>query len=1532
MQIRRGLAIVWMIAIALLAVISASVLGEETRVNDRFFIKFASIPPFDTDTGDVLEHDSLDSDVYDLLNDYNCDSLKKWYSVLQNCNMAQWYTAFHSGRPELGNLEDTMLALGAIETVDYYDTGCVCEETSWPPDDPDYKDNQEFLFRFLNLDSAHMIETGDTSIIIAIYAGDPYQWSHEDLKPNLWVHPGEDLNSNGTLEPWWDTLDSNGVYGDFDGLDNDSDGFIDNLIGGYYSLDDIKEAETVGHFHETPSAGVAAAVDNFKGGRGACPDCRLAGWSRHQDADSVPEMLIREGVRILNKSRVCRERSEDKLFNDFLEELADSNGTYCKSGGNYVGLACCSGAPTCVAGFGFADTVPDSNSLLVASYSTGHDVAFALPASDVYWTTRMQSGYGGFGGSSAASPMMAGIYGLMMSYDLHNDTIDWTIDSITNRLAASCTPIEPLLVNAPPEVIGGFGYGYPNVYQAMTVRGTYNAYRLSHQRLTLLDTLEAVKRPYWAGDSLTLVFGWKCDVKDLDSVRVTLISPDLTLDFIDATTLFEDVARSSVYEDTLSFVVPLSAEANEPYQLMLVMSGSDGYVDTISVPGIVLCPRPEYSVTDLTTSPTQIPPPFYAYPTAANVDADASLEVLFYKTDSLYCLDLGTGVAETGFPKYCDIVPSQTNGIVSPALGDLDGDGAMDILYSPSEYSITVVDGDGSALTGWSTKTFSARHLCSPVISDLDMDGSLDVILVTGDSLHCFDNQGNAVSGFPKATAGYAPKTSPSVGDLDGDGFPELAFVSDGGLEIFDALCDTSRYINTDFSGNRNTKMGDINIDGRLELLVPDVFPDSTLGHLVVVAYDADSGFTTKDTLLYGSPTRPFLPRNNDTCGFDGYSLADVTGNGFPNATAINNLEVEYASYADCWMYFDSAGGQQTLLDNQEFLKSFNHFQQNDLTEHSMSHVTYCNLDGDSDMDMLYSCVGGHYLYGHNIDGDPLFGNSLRVVFDFRSQQAPFMSGGQYLHTPVMGTAVVPDGNKTWIITSDECRWTVGTDMHRSASVRCLQLDYANPKQEWPLYRHDTYMTGCYRQPWMGVIDTNITWRDTVYLYGDLTISGGDTLTVKAGTVVLSHDDDFGRAGGDTTKVELTVQGHLSIEGTSSNHIVFSSLDGTAGDWYGIVVDSGSISMNYVDIKYAYAGVYDKGSSTDTILNCVISNSDVYGIRTENSDLLIKNTTVKDMTTGYGIYVDSCQPSLVDDSVIACEEGIYLKRSKMTLEDCVIVGPGATGVHVWATSDSAAHLTDLEITGSFTRHIYLDATSAEINNCVIASPTDSTRSDYGILASLTYDVKLRETAIHNYDAAGIYAGFCIFQGESDEWNLGDYDTTQGTHGNNSIHTDDEPSYAVDGPTSGPNLLAHGNYWVTCPHEDTTLYRLAGTYIVSDSACLETDPHAPAGKAQVTGELANLPMRFELYPNYPNPFNPSTTIRFDLPKTTDVHLVVYNLLGQKVITLKDGVMPAGWHSVVWNGRSGGGKPVASGVYFYRIETDFDVSSKKMMLIK
>lgn len=93
-----------------------------------------------------------------------------------------------------------------------------------------------------------------------------------------------------------------------------------------------------------------------------------------------------------------------------------------------------------------------------------------------------------------------------------------------------------------------------------------------------------------------------------------------------------------------------------------------------------------------------------------------------------------------------------------------------------------------------------------------------------------------------------------------------------------------------------------------------------------------------------------------------------------------------------------------------------------------------------------------------------------------------------------------------------------------------------------------------------------------------------------------------------------------------------------------------------------------------------------------------------------------------------------------------------------------------------------------------------------------------------------------------------------------------------------------------------------------------------------------PTAFSLMPNYPNPVKGMTTIKFSLPKETEVCLKIFNIMGQQVKTFRQGKQPTGYHQIHWNCRDERGKKVSAGVYIYHLEAGEFRDTKKMVVIK
>lgn len=175
--------------------------------------------------------------------------------------------------------------------------------------------------------------------------------------------------------------------------------------------------------------------------------------------------------------------------------------------------------------------------------------------------------------------------------------------------------------------------------------------------------------------------------------------------------------------------------------------------------------------------------------------------------------------------------------------------------------------------------------------------------------------------------------------------------------------------------------------------------------------------------------------------------------------------------------------------------------------------------------------------------------------------------------------------------------------------------------------------------------------------------------------------------------------------------------------------------------------------------------------------------------------------------------------------------------------------------------------------------------------------------------------------------------------------DFELIFYVDGEWMGTAELSEDNaLWNISPN-----YAYIGKGGYSDDPVLRGDIHdvrvfnralndgeifylyedTPTSKVENSDALPN---DFVLGQNYPNPFNPATTIDYSLPYAANATLSIYNMLGQKVATLADGLHQAGAFQVTWNGLDDSGRQMNSGFYIYKLESESRVETRKMLLLQ
>ncbi len=141
--------------------------------------------------------------------------------------------------------------------------------------------------------------------------------------------------------------------------------------------------------------------------------------------------------------------------------------------------------------------------------------------------------------------------------------------------------------------------------------------------------------------------------------------------------------------------------------------------------------------------------------------------------------------------------------------------------------------------------------------------------------------------------------------------------------------------------------------------------------------------------------------------------------------------------------------------------------------------------------------------------------------------------------------------------------------------------------------------------------------------------------------------------------------------------------------------------------------------------------------------------------------------------------------------------------------------------------------------------------------------------------------------------------------------------------SGSPAIDAGVDILLVTHDFAGAPRPAGSY---DAGAFEY------GSATGINELDEGIKGFQLHPNYPNPFNPETTITFETARAGWVRVQIFDLLGRRVRTLLQQLLPAGAHAVQWDGRDDHNTPVGSGTYLYQLVTDGFVSARRMQLVR
>jgi hypothetical protein len=325
----------------------------------------------------------------------------------------------------------------------------------------------------------------------------------------------------------------------------------------------------------------------------------------------------------------------------------------------------------------------------------------------------------------------------------------------------------------------------------------------------------------------------------------------------------------------------------------------------------------------------------------------------------------------------------------------------------------------------------------------------------------------------------------------------------------------------------------------------------------------------------------------------------------------------------------------------------------------------------------------------------------------------------------------------------------------------------------------------------------------------------------------------------------------------------------------------------------------------------------------DDNNFFIKNMTIQNGNTnsGGGVYFHNSNPSLenviISVNTANCGGGIYCWNSSPTLTNVTISGNNADfrggGIYSYNSFPSLINVTISENNATNCGggiHSY-NGSSLTLLNCILWNDSPQEVNFHSAYSPNTITISYSD--IKNGEA-GIVTN-----------NNGIVNWLEGNIDEDPLFTD---------PQNGDFHLT----WANFPLPDSTM-----------SPCIDTGnpnfPFDPDGtiadmgafyfdqNQQEVKDLSILKPITILHQNYPNPFNPTTTISFSVTQTSSfVTLEIYNIKGQKVKTLVNKVLPAGEHSVVWDGKNTNNKTVASGIYFYNLKVGHYKKARKMLLIK
>jgi hypothetical protein len=1342
------------------------------------------------------------------------------------------------------------------------------------PNDPLYENVGENLNQWslpqISAPEGWDIDTGSSDVTIAI-VDSGVDWNHEDLLTKLKVNLGEDGDNDGTVIEYlngeW-VLDPD----DLDGVDDDNNGFIDDLIGYDFisanlippsnersnpnpspnGLDDngnglVDEGVT----HGTLVAGIAAAsTNNIIGISGVDWIAKVLPIQVCDDEGNCPInsivngilFAVQSGADVINLSLGVREtlvdgepNLDEETFWSRLMEAAYNHGTLvvAAAGNDFADFddpdirrqwpLCADGGNNRVVGVG-ATSFDDFKS----SYSNMSSEYIDISApGDYIISTKYYDGSPLFSeyytdendiinmfGTSLSTPMVSGTLSLLKSLNPAITSLDFFINKLKHA-ADIIAYIEPAYYEK-------MGYGRLNIEKTLgSPKPNIGLYSVS-----IDDGTPEAGETYPNGNGNGVP-------EDGENVNLSFEIGNNWLELRDIETSI------SAHGDNSQYILSIINPPTGPTAQFHFLNTSEGNInESIFNYGVELetyIPLEENRVE------------FYLHVSGV-YDTDSE-----FSDDLLFSIPVNAKVTtQAGWPQLAGTVNSHAVKLAYFQDPFLYGFDSQKVVYGGGGGTI-VFNGNGSTYGTWGSggEQSDAVYAC-PAVGDIDGDGDVEVININPNGVYVFDSDGTFIPKSPSNPVHlddcqFDENAYPVLANVTGGPQPEILFTLDCGgqvyLHVLNSATDIIWVVAVGSPGDivkAGPSVGDINGDGENDIVV--VLSDSGVGyrHTLYVyngngTRNGDGGFSDwadpNSELHKGAIQGPIV-------------LANI---GEVNSSDPESLDIIYLTVDPNDPYEnDNPGpsrqnGRLNVLDGYTGkmlpLPEFDHVQQDNQGWYTISNSSL----EENDYNSSYPIKGIPLYHGYpqatvadmDLDGD------LEIVVP---------SGG-----PLPAATV-------WVFNADGSYNNNGPILTGHWDSLDIGPTLANLD---------------------GTGDLDITTFSWIF---DGNARGTIQVFRNDGTI-LGTGFPLSLSGPLSFNFVLTAPAVYDMDGDGDLEILQPRMDGAIAA-YDVVFQTDSewwndLQWNQFQHDSRNTGNYHNGRPGDARMSGVLNDFDTMAIVEE----ITANTILEPYEK---VVADINHDQVIDVQNIVVLSGLIMSGDEIPRQHPTL-------------RDSTAIVLNLNPGSSLTRGA----------GGVIELSIETMNPIFG----MQLEIQLPENVVvEEIETIGIAEHFLANYGiQNDIITIVFYDYENSGFG---------PGEGVYANIFLDNNLARS--------QEATINIISALVIDIDGT------HYNVNYGQPQNHIIDIPFEFSLYNAYPNPFNPVTNIRYDIAEYSDVTITVYNLLGRKVSTLYKGRRQPGAYQLEWNSSNDFGVQVSSGVYFIKMEANSNsqkfVKEQKVILLK